>query len=182
MKWKELAINKLKDEMKANPELFEVYEKVNFQKSIGVHLAIFVEPYLDLVKKGKKSIESRFSVNRIAPYDKINVGDVVLVKKSGGLVCGFFTVKDVEFFSNLNSKSCLEIENNYGEEICTYVDENFWDNRIKSRYASIIMIDKFHHIEPFSIVKKDRLGWSVLKESTKQKQYDYEEYFVLDYN
>jgi len=53
-----------------------------------IHLAIFIEPYLDLIFKGKKTIESRFSINKILPYHKIQIGDVILLKKSSGKIEG----------------------------------------------------------------------------------------------
>ena len=61
----------------------------------GVHLAIFVEPYLELVLAGKKTIESRFSANRCPPYNAVKKGDLLLLKRSGGPVVGVATVGQV---------------------------------------------------------------------------------------
>ena len=63
-----------------------------------VHLGIFSEPYLTYILDGKKIIDSRFSKNKIAPYNQITKKDIVIVKKSGGNVLGYFTVKNVLFF------------------------------------------------------------------------------------
>lgn len=65
------------------------------------HLAIFTGPFLDLVLEGKKTIESRFSKVRCAPYGVATEGDIVLMKKAGGLVIGKFTVSRAETFNNL---------------------------------------------------------------------------------
>src|SRR5256885_16153419 len=53
-----------------------------------VHLAIFVEPYLSYLLDGRKTVDSRFSVRRTAPYGQVRAGDIVLVKQSGGPAVG----------------------------------------------------------------------------------------------
>ena len=70
-------------------------------KNTSLHLGIFTEPYLTYMLEGKKTIESRFSKNKILPYNQISKDDIVIVKKSSGNVVAYFTIKDVLFF-NLN--------------------------------------------------------------------------------
>ena len=89
------------------------------------HLAIFQQPFLELILAGKKTIESRFSQKKIAPYGRINVRDVVLMKKSGGNVLGEFTVKNVLEFEKLNPTKLQEIKVKYGKEICSKADHHF---------------------------------------------------------
>src|SRR5262245_51208695 len=60
-----------------------------------VHLAIFVEPFLDFVLSGKKTVESRFSVNRCPPYEHVSRGDIVLLKRASGPVVGACIVSAV---------------------------------------------------------------------------------------
>ena len=55
---------------------------------IGIHLAIFAEPFLSMVLSGEKTIESRFSRNRCAPYGEIYDGDIILLKEVAGPICG----------------------------------------------------------------------------------------------
>ena len=38
----------------------------------SVHLAILLEPYLQYILDGTKTVESRFSKNRIAPYKMVD--------------------------------------------------------------------------------------------------------------
>ena len=45
------------------------------------HLGVFTEPYLTYMLDGKKTIESRFSKNKILPYNQISKDDIVIVKK-----------------------------------------------------------------------------------------------------
>ncbi len=37
------------------------------------HLAVMHEPYLSYVLEGRKTIESRFSRHRVAPFDQVGV-------------------------------------------------------------------------------------------------------------
>lgn len=40
-------------------------------KSTNIHLGIFSQPYLTYMLEGKKTVESRLSKNKIAPYNQI---------------------------------------------------------------------------------------------------------------
>src|ERR1700686_1163065 len=64
----------------------------------GIHLAVLVEPYLSLILDGKKTIESRFSTNRHAPFEQVQRGDVLILKRSSGPVEGLCTVSDAWFY------------------------------------------------------------------------------------
>ena len=45
-------------------------KELNEIKNTQLHLGIFTEPYLTYMLDGKKTIESRFSKNKIAPYNQ----------------------------------------------------------------------------------------------------------------
>lgn len=129
------------------------YEKI---RGKNLHLGIFTEPCLSYMLDGKKTIESRFSKNKILPYGKITKEDIVLVKKSGGDVLAYFTIKDVMFF-DLQKFSIHEIRRQYEKELC--VDEAFWLSKEKSNYATLLFIDKIYRLEPFPIDKKGMQTW-----------------------
>lgn len=65
------------------------------QLSTGIHLAIMIEPFLGYILNGKKTIESRFSKNLIAPHRRIVPGDLVLLK--AGPIVASFCASSVEF-------------------------------------------------------------------------------------
>lgn len=126
------------------------------------HLAVFKPPFLDLILTGKKNIESRFSRVRCAPYEKVESGDIVLLKKSGGLIYGEFTVLKVETFSDMTPKM-LKTLKKYSQAICADADPNFWKTRKNCRYVTLIHIQKpKRYKKPYSITKHDRRGWVVL--------------------
>lgn len=135
-------------------------EKFKEIETKRLHLGIFAEPYLTYMLDGRKTIESRFSKNKNLPYKKISKKDIVIVKKSSGNVIAYFTIQDVLFF-DLNITPIEEIKNKYGSKL--YVDEEFWNHKKDSRYATIIIIDKLFKLVPFSISKKGMQTWIVLE-------------------
>lgn len=105
---------------------------------------------------GKKTVESRFSKNRILPYKQISKDDVVIVKKSGGDIVAYFTIKEVIFY-DLNAVSIDEIKSNYQSRL--RVDESFWIGKKDCNWESLIFIDKIFKIKPFRINKKGMQAW-----------------------
>lgn len=150
----EEIMKKLKHQL-SQEELNEITKK-------KLHLGIFANPYLTYMLDGKKTIESRFSKNKIQPYNQISKDDIVIVKKSGGNVVAYFTIKDVLFF-NLNETPIDEIKNKYNKQLC--VDENFWISKSNSNYATLIIIDKIVKLTPFHIDKKGMQTWVNLSKS-----------------
>lgn len=132
-------------------------KKIKDKKS---HLGIFAEPYLTFMLEGKKTIESRFSQKRIAPFNQITKDDIVFIKKSSGNVLGYLTIKEILFF-DLNITSIDSIKEKYSRELC--VDESFWNQKRYSKYATLIIIDEIFKLEPFKINKKGMQTWIVLK-------------------
>jgi hypothetical protein len=135
---------------------------------IGIHLAIFVEPYLEFVLEGKKTVESRFSVNRVAPYGQVGENDVIFLKRAGGPIVGICEVTNTWFYK-LGPESFEEIAARFGRAICP-VDEDFWTERRHAEYATLIKLGRVHRTEPLSFPKRDRRGWVVLKPSELQNE------------
>lgn len=44
------------------------------------HIAILRQPYFNIVLNGEKTIESRWSMHKVTPYGKVNIGDEILLK------------------------------------------------------------------------------------------------------
>lgn len=132
------------------------YTEIEKIKTHNLHLGIFSEPYLTYMLDGKKTIESRFSKNKILPYNKISKDDIVIVKRSSGDVLAYFTIKEILFF-DLSIISIDEIRLKYHKQLC--VDENFWITKKNSNYATLIFIDKIVKLKPFHINKKGMQTW-----------------------
>lgn len=164
MKWKDKIFNEIIKEIANDKEWVEITNKLKSGRNdFGVHVAIFSEPYLTMVLNKQKVIESRFSINRISPYGKIHKGDVVLIKKAGGPICGLFTTGEIQFISKLNIEKLKSIEQSYAEQICSNVDEDFWRSRNSCKYLTLINIDKVRITQPIQIYKSDRTAWSVVQ-------------------
>lgn len=136
----------------------------------GIHLAIFVEPYLQYVLDGKKTVESRFSINHCAPHNRVFSGDVLLLKKSGGPIVGMCEVSNVWFY-NLDKNSWSEIRREFTQALCAQ-DPEFWSKRKLASFATLMKIKKPVKTKPVYLDKRDRRGWVVLKQRTSQSSLD----------
>ncbi|MCX6753213.1 MAG: hypothetical protein NTW62_02630 [Candidatus Nomurabacteria bacterium] len=132
------------------------------RKEQKTHLAICTEPFLSLMLNGKKKVESRFSKNKIAPYEKVSKGDSVLLKRSGGGIEGFFVVQKVLFTEIKNKKDLDRLKKEYSKLICSDIDSKFWQKRIIAKYATFIWIGKVS-IKKQIIKTTGRSGWRILK-------------------
>jgi hypothetical protein len=149
-----------------------IYDQLNKQwrgvmdDAPNIHLAFFREPYLQWILDGKKTIESRFSMNRVLPWGKVENGDVVLLKRSGGPIVGLFVVERGERWSVL-SDGGWNILRAYSDEIGA--DEAFWEERKHKRYAILLWICQVRRLIPIDIdkVSGDRRAWIVLREGKK---------------
>lgn len=125
-----------------------------------LHLAIFVEPYLTFILEGKKTVESRFSSVRCAPYDKVNTGDVILLKKAGGPVSGVCRV-DSAWFYEVDRTSLKEIRREFAAQICP-ADSDFWSAREEKSFATLISLADVKRVPEFDVNKRDRRGWVMI--------------------
>ncbi|WP_271669529.1 hypothetical protein [Bradyrhizobium sp. CCBAU 51627] len=127
---------------------------------IGMHLAIFAEPFLSMVLSGEKTIESRFSRNRCAPYGEIDDGDIILLKEVAGPICGLVLARRIWSY-DLSSEPIDRIRHRFGPGI--RADDEFWSSRADALYATLIELDAPASTEPVSCDKRDRRGWVSLR-------------------
>jgi hypothetical protein len=136
-------------------------------KSKVLHLAIFIEPYLKYILDGKKTVESRFSSRLQPPFNLINKGDIVLLKRSGGYVHGICRVSNVWFYE-LEPKTWKDIKNNFANAICP-ATADFWDKRVHALYATLIRIRDVYEFDPICCNKQDRRGWVIMNKCVENK-------------
>ena len=125
--------------------------KLTMGTPVQVHLAVMVEPYLSRVLDGSKTIESRFSRKKIAPWGRVSSGDVVVLKKSGGSFAAVFeatNATDVE----LSPDSMAQIRQAKAE--CSF--------------ATLISIGHLFVFPPFSLAFRNRRSWVDLGTFTGQ--------------
>ena len=133
-----------------------------------IHLAVFVEPFLQFVLDGTKTVESRFSANRCAPYQSVRPGDVVLLKQSSGPVVAIAEVSQVWFYE-LDSSAWRLIKQRFGP-LLRIENQEFWERKSSACFATLMRLDRVESIPPVACAKRDRRGWVVLDWSTAQEQ------------
>lgn len=131
------------------------------------HLAIFSKSAIAQLFAGKKTIETRFSRHKIAPFAEVSVGDVVYIKPPGEAVVGQFLVAKVLFLEGIDRKDWDLLKTHYGDKISLgskEEDAKYFINKETSRFATIIFIDQLEKFitSPIKISKQDRRGWVVL--------------------
>lgn len=129
---------------------------------VGVHghLAIINEPYLGRIFHGKKTIESRFSKTRVAPYHRIEAGHIILLKQSSGPVQGIANVSSVRFYGPLKPGEAERLIQEWREGLC--VDDDWIQRKRDSAYGSLIFLDRVIQLRPIPVKKTDRRPWVVL--------------------
>lgn len=125
-----------------------------------LHLAVFSEPFLSDLLAGRKTMESRFSKHRIAPYGRVQEGDGVLVKAAGGDVVAVCRIGKSHFFE-LNETVLRDIRQRYERPLCIK-NARFWQEKTSSRYATVMEVGSVRPIEPIACAKRDRRGWVTL--------------------
>ncbi len=131
------------------------------------HLAIFTPSVADQILNGKKTIETRFSKHKIAPFGVVEVGDLVLVKPVGQEIKGQFWVQKLISFQGLTKKDWELIKIHYGKDLSLgsqELDDNFFNGKNESVFGTLIFIGRVEKFltSPVKIEKKDRRGWIVL--------------------
>jgi hypothetical protein len=132
----------------------------------SVHLAIFVEPFLQFVLDGRKTVESRFSIHRRPPFECVRSGDLVLIKESGGPVVALAEVSNVWYYQ-LDSSAWDLIRNRFAERLCVD-DSEFWKSKASSCFATLMQFARVDKLDPLNCSKRDRRGWVVLGGSERQ--------------
>jgi hypothetical protein len=127
----------------------------------SVHLGIFTQPYLDFVLDGRKTVESRFSSVRCAPYDRVVKGDVLLVKATGGPIVGICLIDRVWSYC-LDPTSWEFVRRSFTAQLCAQ-DPEFWRARKHASFATLMRISQVTAIDAVSCDKRDRRGWVVLR-------------------
>ncbi len=126
-------------------------------KNARVHFAVMNEPYLGALLSGDKTIESRFSRNRIDPWMRVGQNDLVLIARSGGVIAGSFFVDDAMYFDlSIHRVSRLQ---NYSNQICSWLSPTFWEDRADARFATLLAVSDVETCQAFRLRKRDQRAW-----------------------
>jgi hypothetical protein len=123
----------------------------------SLHIAVMHEPYLDLLLTGRKTIESRFSVNRICPFQAVGAGDILALKAQSGPIVGLAIVEHAAFYE-LDPDTWAHLRSQFSAPLCAE-DDSFWRQRARARYASLLRVAEPAQTTPLDIGKRDRRAW-----------------------
>lgn len=125
------------------------------------HVAIFVQDYIEKILRGEKTMEGRFTQDRIAPYGIIKKGDVILLKHAGGKIVGEVQVDNVLFYDHLDGEALGKLRKEYTSDLG--VDDKFWTDHGKARFATLIFLkNPKRYLGPLRFSKRDRRPWLAL--------------------
>ena len=154
--------------LSSDPYWAPALKELSVTEGAQVHLGVFIEPYLQLIIEGKKTLESRFSINRSAPYCKVNQGDILLLKRSGGPIVGVCRIIHSWSYT-LDVQQWAMLKTQHAKALCID-DPAFWERKQKSKYATLMQIRHVQALDPSILFKKsDRRGWIVLNKFRPEK-------------
>ncbi len=137
------------------------------------HVAILSKekPWLEWIRTGKKTIESRWYKTRRTPYGRVKKGDRIFFKESGAKITVQATVEKVHFFADFTKGELQEIINTYGDSICLQKRDPKAYAGLK--YCTLIELDNVREVEPFQIDKTgfgSGVAWITVADIEKIKQ------------
>ena len=122
------------------------------------HVAIMNKRWklIPKILDGSKTIESRWYVNKIKPWNSIKENDNIFFKNSGEAITGYAKVSKVLQFDGLNEEKFEYIMDNYADGIQILTKE--YDEYYKSKnYCILIFLKDVKSVDPFN-VSKDGYG------------------------
>ena len=129
-----------------------------------IHIAILKPGYIDAILEGRKTIESRLSKTAQPPYGKVEPGERLFLKVSGGAFMGTCVAGEVQSFAELTSAKLKRLRKRFNDQICG--DDAYWHLKRESRYATLIDL---HDVEPVPVGPKYKVAymkaWYVLDEA-----------------
>lgn len=152
--------------------MLNIEEMTIFDGLDSAHIAIFQQPYLHYILDHKKTIESRFSINRVNPLFNVRRGDMLLLKESGKEITGQCEVERV-LYTPLNHSIVSKVKEAYSQQLCA--DEMFWEQRRMKNYACFFWLTNVNKIEPLAYKKRNQMAWVSQK---KLAHYDEENIYI----
>ena len=159
---RDVLIKQLHNAFNQSDFWFSKFEQLTNDPTIRFHLGIFVEPFLQYILDGRKTIESRFSVNQSAPFGKVQAGDILLLKRSGGPIIGLCHIGRVWSYQ-LTPLLFEKVQKTFASALCLEEGSDFWQRKKKAQYATLMAIDEITCLDSVLYIdKRDRRGWVIL--------------------
>lgn len=108
-----------------------------------LHVAVLMRQYIDLLLRGKKSVECRLTQTAREPFETIEAGDRVFFKQSSGPYRATAIVEHVHFERDLTPQRIREVRRDYNDLIRG--EPSYWSWKRDARYLSLIWLKE---VEP----------------------------------
>jgi hypothetical protein len=128
------------------------------------HVAILHRQYLDAILGGSKTVESRLSATKSAPFGRVQPGDMIHFKETGGQFRATAVVAGVMTFEDLRPADVRTLARRYGPQIGA--EATYWESRQDARYATFITLRDVRPTDAapagFAVTPGARSAWYVL--------------------
>jgi len=126
----------------------------------ATHLAVMRQPFLDCVVDGRKTIESRLTRNRVAPFGLVAPGDAIVFKLAGGPLRGAAVVDAVRSIGPVQwPVLAAAVREMYSELMMT---DDWLELKQGSHYGSFLRLATPIKLPSVTIAKTDRRPWVTL--------------------
>jgi ASC-1-like (ASCH) protein len=130
-----------------------------------IHIAVLLQPYLDLILQGKKTVECRLTKDARDPFENIEAGERIYFKLSAGRFAAAAIADHVMFESNLTPKRVNELRRDYNDLICG--DATYWNWKRTARYCTLIWLKEVTSIDNGPNIRPlQGVAWLTLEEDS----------------
>ncbi len=107
---------------------------------MAIHVAILYRPYIEMILGGRKTIESRLTINACPPYGQIKLGERIFFKASGGHFMATAIAQKIEFFNKLYPQAVKQLYRQFNDRVCG--EPEYWDRKRTARHATFITLEQ----------------------------------------
>lgn len=129
-----------------------------------IHVAILKPGYLHAILDGDKTIESRLTKTMQPPHGKVQTGERLFLKASGGPFMATAIAGRVQTFNDTQPKDIRRLRKRFNQQIGG--DDAFWTLKKDSRFVTLV---ELREVEPINVGPKYKVAymkaWYVLDDA-----------------
>ena len=129
-----------------------------------IHVAILKPGYIHAILDGTKTIESRLTKTAQPPHGKIEPGERLFLKASGGPFMATAIAREVQSFKELTPRKIDKLQKKFASAVGGA--EEYWQSKREGRFATFVSLTQ---VEPITVGPKYKIAymkaWYVLDES-----------------
>lgn len=131
---------------------------------MAIHVAILKPIYIRAILDGRKTIESRLTIQERPPYGVMQPGERLFIKASGGPFKATAIAGKVTQFNNLTPKRVESLRRRYQKRVGG--DNAYWQSKRSSRFAVFVTLHDVSTLDVGPVYPKVNMkAWHVLDDS-----------------